>query len=249
MDGAPLTVASFNLRNARALDGRHWWPLRRRATALAVAGLEADVVALQEVSRWQLRWLRRHLSGTVGLGRPRGRLGGEQVPLLVRSSTRLQVLGHRTRWFGATPDRPGTRLAGARRPRIATIARLAVDGVEVEVASTHLDERSAALRQASLEQLVGWLDPAVPRILLGDLNADPGAPALTPLVGAGLRSALPMDAGGTEHGFTGRTDGRQIDHVFVSEGIAVLAAEVRHPRPGGRLPSDHWPVVADLRVR
>jgi endonuclease/exonuclease/phosphatase family metal-dependent hydrolase len=52
---------------------------------------------------------------------------------------------------------------------------------------------------------------------------------------------------GTTHHFSGRIDGRQIDHILVSREIDVLDAQVAHPRPFGRLPSDHWPVVARLR--
>jgi hypothetical protein len=39
--------------------------------------------------------------------------------------------------------------------------------VEFEVANTHLDERVAANRAASARQLVEWLDPAVPTVVLG----------------------------------------------------------------------------------
>jgi endonuclease/exonuclease/phosphatase family metal-dependent hydrolase len=85
--------------------------------------------------------------------------------------------------------------------------------------------------------------------VLGDLNAGPGGDVVAPLLAVGLRDALEGVPGGTAHGFTGRTDGRRIDHVLVSRHWDVVAASIEHPRPGGRLPSDHWPVVADLRLR
>jgi endonuclease/exonuclease/phosphatase family metal-dependent hydrolase len=243
-----LRVASFNVRNGRALDGRNSWPCRRRAAAAAVAGLDADVVGLQEVFAFQQRSLLRRLDGYVAVGRGRddGRRG-ERTPLLLREAT-VRAVAHATRWYGDDPDRPGTRLPGARFPRIATLATVEVraTGALAQVVCTHLDASRRDARRAAAEQLAGWLDPSLPRVVVGDLNARPDAPELAPLLAVGLRHALPPAAGGTNHDFTGRTDGQRIDHILVSEEVEVLAAEVAHPRPGGRLPSDHWPVVADL---
>jgi endonuclease/exonuclease/phosphatase family metal-dependent hydrolase len=246
----PLRVASFNVRNGRAPDGRNAWPFRRRATAAAITDLGADLVGVQEAYGWQVRSMLRRLDGVDAVGRSRERRAcrGERNPLLV-ASPRVQVLAQRTRWYGATPDAPGTRLPGARFPRIATIAWVEVDArAQVQVANTHLDAASPSCRAAAAEQLVGWLDPTVPGVILGDLNAGPEAPELRPLLDAGFAHALPDDAGGTFHRWTGATDGPRIDHVLVRGAIEVTAAEVAHARPDGRLPSDHWPVVADLLV-
>jgi endonuclease/exonuclease/phosphatase family metal-dependent hydrolase len=246
-----LRVASFNLRNGRAFDGWSSWPFRRRATAAAIAGLEADVLGLQEAYRCQLRWLLRRLPRYEGVGEGRsGRGRGERTPVLWDRRA-LVLVDHATRWYGAEPDRPGSLLPGARFPRVATRCRLRVlaTGAEVVVVSTHLDAQDPARRRTSAEQLAGWLDLAEPTVVLGDLNAGPDGDVVAPLLRAGLRDALAGLPGGTVHGFTGATDGRRIDHVLVSGHWEVLAASIEHPRPGGRLPSDHWPVVADLRLR
>ncbi len=251
MAGVPLRVATYNVRNGRAPDGRNSWPFRRGATATAIAGLRADLVGLQEAYGWQVRSLLRRLHGidAVGRGRERRGGGGERNPLLF-ATERVELLEQRTRWYGATPDEPGTRLPGARFPRVATIAWAELDSrTRVQVANTHLDATSSTCRQAAAEQLVGWLDPTVPCVVLGDLNAEPDAPELAVLLDAGFRQALSADAGGTFHGWTGATDGARIDHVLVRGPIEVTAAAVAHPRPDGRLTSDHWPVVADLRVQ
>jgi endonuclease/exonuclease/phosphatase family metal-dependent hydrolase len=243
-----LRVATFNIRNGRALDGRNAWWCRRRATAAAIAGLGADVVGLQEAYGFQLRWLVGRLDGVaaVGRGRDDGKRG-ERTPLVTRSAT-VRVLSERTRWYGDTPDQPGTKLPDARFPRVATIAELEVlaTGGRVQVVCTHLDAHDRGRRRASAEQLVTWLDLSLPRVIVGDLNAVPGTPELEPLLAAGYLPALPPGAGGTNHDFTGRTDGKRLDHILVSPDIEVLDAQVEHPQPFGRLPSDHWPVVADL---
>ena len=84
--------------------------------------------------------------------------------------------------------------------------------------------------------------------MLGDLNEQPGSAPLRLLADAGYTDALPKDAGGTEHAFTGATDRTRIDFVLAGPGVRVSAAWISHDRPQGRLPSDHWPVLADLVV-
>jgi endonuclease/exonuclease/phosphatase family metal-dependent hydrolase len=68
------------------------------------------------------------------------------------------------------------------------------------------------------------------------------------LTAAGFADPLPLDAGGTEHSFTGATDRKRIDFVLAGPGVSVTAARIDHPRPFGRLPSDHWPVLADVEL-
>lgn len=250
-DSQALRVASFNIRTARAFDGRNSWPLRRRATAAALRDLEADVAGLQEVHRGAGRFLVRSLGdvAAVGAGRTDGRRG--ERCLIVYRPDRLRLLRWTTRWLADDPGRPGARLPGASFPRVATLAEF-VDrgsGRHLAVANTHLDEHLDHNRLAAARLLAAWLAPHLPWVVLGDFNAGPSSAAFRPLLDAGLRPVLPADAGGTAHGFTGRADGPRIDHILVRGPWDVVGSGVVRSRPRGRLPSDHWPVTADLRLR
>lgn len=231
-----LVVASFNLRNGRVFDGWNSWPFRRRAAAALLQKLDADVIGMQEVYGFQLRYLMRHLPGYRAVGDGRNRPGGEHTPVL----TRLPAHAHVTRWFD---------VAGARFPRIATSASIQVGGGRLTFTSTHLDESSAKRRRASANQLLRWLaDVDGPHVIVGDFNDTLDDAMFEAFAAAGYRSALPEDAPGTTHHFTGRVDGRRIDHILVPDSVEVLEAAVVTDRPGGRLPSDHWPVAARLRL-
>lgn len=243
---ASLTVATFNIRNGRALDGRRSWPLRRAAVAAAIVALDADVLALQEVYAFQRRYLAGRTPDRRWAGEGRnGGSRGEQCALVHRPA-RLDLVSHMTRWFGDVTDRP-SRMPGARFPRTATFGtyRDRIGGRFLVVVDTHLDERHTELRRRSVEQLVGWLSPGVPTVVMGDLNTDDVA-ILAPLVCHGLVPALPPDAPGTAHAFRGGVDGQRLDHVFVSSDFDVVEARVLLERPGNRLPSDHWPVRVEL---
>ena len=247
-----LVVASFNVRNGRAWDGLDSWPFRARRTAATARSLGADVLAVQEAFGFQSRFLGAALPGYARAGRGRERRGGEWCAVYVRED-RLEVLEDATHWYGAAPDVPGSRLDGASFPRIGTHLRLAVrdTGTELQFVNTHLDERDSARRAASIEQLVSWLEPGSPAIVVGDLNAtrrrDPGV--FERLEDAELLDALPDDDRGTAHDFGGGTDHSRLDHIFVSEHFEVVDSGVVADERTRRLPSDHWPVVARLRLR
>jgi endonuclease/exonuclease/phosphatase family metal-dependent hydrolase len=242
---------TFNVRNGRAVDGRHSWCLRRRSAAELLAGLDPDMVGLQEAYRFQERYLLDALPSFDSDGEGRAGSGrGERCSLLWRTDA-IDVVDVRTRWFSEDPERPGSRLPTAAHPRIATLAHAVnrPSGRAFGVANTHLDHQHQANRERSVQLLLSWLDGDLPWVVLGDLNARPDSAVLRRLAEAGLRSALPTDAPGTVHGFSGRTDGPRIDHILVSAGWEVVDAKVVQEKPRGRLPSDHWPVVADLRLR
>jgi len=236
---------TFNIRTDRGLDGRDSWWFRRKATVETVRTVAPDVAALQEVRRFQLRYLKAELPeyGFLSLGRGNGRQRGEHCPILYRHD-RFSVDRWDVRWF--SEDRSG---------RIATIARLSDrgDGTSFSVASTHLDHRSAEIRITSAATLALWARTRTgPWIVMGDFNATAVDPSVASLLATGLRDALahlPTRGAGaaTAHAFSGRQDGDRIDHVLVSSGWAVLEAAIVRTMPGGKLPSDHWPVMARLR--
>lgn len=251
-----LRVATFNIRSAHALDGRHAWPFRAAACAAAIRGLDADVVGLQEVHTFQLRGLLRRLPGyaATGAGRDDGRDRGERCSVLIRTA-RLDLEWSETRWLSDTPRVPASRTWGNPIARVATLCRLSVKpgGLRLLLIDTHWDGASASSRRKSAELLLEWLDPGLPCVVLGDLNATTADAAVSRLLGSGLTDALaslPAKGRGaaTHHPWDGATSGTRIDHVLVSRHWQVLEAAIAHERPGGRLASDHWPVAATLRL-
>jgi len=257
--GAALAAVSFNLRHGCALDGLHSWPLRRRAATRSLDDLGAEVVGLQEAHGFQQRYLARRLRGyaAVGAGRDDGRERGERCSVLYRPG-RVELVSWTVRWFSDRPGAPGSRDWGNPVARLVTLCRFRdrADGRELGVANAHWDGASAESRLRSAEALLGWLDAALPWIVLGDLNATASDPAVARLTAGGLRDTLAHlgergPGAGTHHRWDGATNGTRIDYVLVSPEWEILHAEVVHqlPRDGrSGLPSDHWPVIATLRL-
>jgi endonuclease/exonuclease/phosphatase family metal-dependent hydrolase len=92
-------------------------------------------------------------------------------------------------------------------------------------------------------------------VLTGDFNTPPSSLAFTALVEGGhlrntraISQTPPYGPAGTFTAFDiNRSDEEPIDHVFVGAGFDVLRHVVVTQHSGGRLPSDHYPVMTDLR--
>ncbi len=247
-----LRVATFNIRNSSAPDGQHAWPMRRYVTVAAINSLDADVIGLQEVLPDQLAFLRSafRTHRVLGVGREDGSAVGEHSTVLVRPGA-WTVESEETRWLSAEPGTPGSVGWDAHLPRTVTLVRLRHESGQLAgVANTHLDHAGEQARLESAQLLHEWMSEEPDRawVLLGDLNAVPGSPPLTTLLDNGWRDPLPEATGGTEHSFTGATDRDRIDHILLGPDWTAERAWVSYDRPGGLLPSDHWPVAADLRL-
>jgi endonuclease/exonuclease/phosphatase family metal-dependent hydrolase len=251
-----LRAATFNVRKGTAWDGLHAWPLRRAATAEAVRRLRADVVGLQEVHTRQQHDLLRRLAGygACGAGRDDGGERGERCALLY-DARRLVLERWVTRWFSDTPDVPGSVSWGDLPPRVATLAWFAERGgpARFAVADVHWDGASVEARMRSAEALLQWTGDGLPWLVLGDLNTIADDASVRRLLAGGLRDPLGrLGAGGpgagTHHRWDGRGDWTRIDYVLVTRQWRVRAAAVVQDPVDGRLPSDHWPVLAALEL-
>jgi endonuclease/exonuclease/phosphatase family metal-dependent hydrolase len=209
----------------------------------------------------------------VGVGRDDGRSRGEHSTILVRTS-RFAIASAGTFWLSDTPEAAGSTHWGNTIPRVCTWARLVErgSGRVLWVYNTHLDHRSQPSRERSVELITSHIALHAgdePVVLMGDLNAGEDNAAVAYLLGRTERAsdtaawpghtpppapgltdtfrALHPDAAevGTFTGFRlGATGGPKIDHLLVSEGLAVLEAGIDRTSRGGRYPSDHFPVWA-----
>lgn len=147
------------------------------------------------------------------------------------------------------PNRPFLEPRGA-----LWVAVKLADELELQVFNTHLG-LLAAERAAQVGALLGeaWLGhPACqgkPVVLLGDFNAVPRSRAHARLRQrlADAVLTLPPGQGGPRATFPSRWPLLRLDHVFLSEGVEALRAEVPCGREERRA-SDHLPLVVDLRV-
>jgi endonuclease/exonuclease/phosphatase family metal-dependent hydrolase len=261
----PLRALTFNVRYDTSADGDDAWPHRRELVAGVLRYHRPDVVGLQEPLVHQLEYLRESLPGYefVGVGREDGAEAGEFTPVGVWTD-RLAIEASGTRWLSPTPAVPGSRDPDAARPRILTWGRLRdrASGRRFHLLNTHFDHRGAPARRRSADRVrraVADVAGDGPAVVTGDLNATPGSVPLARLTAPvderpGRRLGDAFERAPHRHGPTAtfeRFDGppdERIDYVLVTDGIDVSQHAVLADRGDDRVPSDHLPVVAELRV-
>ena len=260
---ADVGVMSFNIRYGTANDGENRWPLRRDFLMDVVRQDNADVIGLQEALHGQIVEITTALPayGVIGVGRDDGKTRGEYAAILYRRD-RFHVAESGTFWFSETPSTVASTSWGNTITRICSWARL-IDrqGSAFWVFNVHLDHQSQPSRERSTallaERIRARANPGEPVIVTGDFNVGENNPALPVLVGGAtpllvdtfrrLHPAAPEV--GTFTGFDAtRTTGDKIDYVLVTLGVEVLKAAIIRTAKDGRLPSDHFPVTATLRL-
>jgi endonuclease/exonuclease/phosphatase family metal-dependent hydrolase len=228
-----LKVMSYNMGGHSARWSRRH--LDRIARTIAEAG--PDVVGLQEVHREtkhsrledQAEALAKLTGLSVQFGKSfelgRGEFGNAMLTSGEVRSSEVHVL------------------PGPGEPRTLLHSRIAVAGSEIDFYVTHLaawGRWGRTARSVQIQGLVERLRQANgPFVLVGDLNAPPGAPEIGNLMAAELFRMC-----GDDVACTHRYMRQRIDYVFADPGWTTDSYQV--VRTG---PSDHWPVLVELHRR
>jgi endonuclease/exonuclease/phosphatase family metal-dependent hydrolase len=141
-----------------------------------------------------------------------------------------------------------------------SVARIAivVNGIRVNVFSTHLDADSSSRRATQMKQLTGWASTYTEqRILAGDFNAWPGATEIANMTGLYYDSWAKAKSAGTAVAYSGNEAGNtrnsRIDYIWFSKTASRLVlkeARVFDTRDAnGVMPSDHRPLMATYEVK
>ena len=259
----PLTVMSFNVRYGTAKDGENEWPLRKAMLFDLLREQDADLIGLQEALAFQIDEILAALPryAVVGVGRDDGGQKGEFSAILFRRE-RFRVAEAGTFWFSDTPSVVASKSWGNAITRICTWARFVdADGRGFYHYNVHLDHQSQPSRERSTVLLRGRIDTraalADPVIVTGDFNVGEANPALATLTGGAgapfldtFRVLYPEAAdAGTFSGFKfGNNGPDKIDYVLVQPGAEVTHASIVRFSRDQRYPSDHFPVVARVRL-
>jgi endonuclease/exonuclease/phosphatase family metal-dependent hydrolase len=272
-----LDLMSFNIRFDNPADGPNVWSARRELVANVIRAAAPDIVGLQEAQRNQLDDLAAGLRSTpyveIGVGRDDGATRGEYSPLLYRAE-RLTLVESGTFWLSPTPEVPGSVGWGNHVPRICTWARFEDrrSGRRFYAFNSHFDHESAPARARAAEAIAARIAARPhpePVFMMGDFNATEDDDVVRYLIGTAARPrsgddfsppspALadtyrvvhPTGAAGTFNGWGQDTSQKKIDYILAAPPPAteVRTAVIDRATPGGRFPSDHFPLTVHLRV-
>jgi endonuclease/exonuclease/phosphatase family metal-dependent hydrolase len=261
----PLTVMSFNIRYGTANDGPDHWNARKAHLFEIVRREDADLIGLQEALDFQIDEIAKAapIYAVVGVGRDDGARKGEYSAILFRKD-RLHVAESGTFWFSDTPEVIASKSWGNTITRICTWARfIDRDGRGFWHFNVHLDHQSQPSRERSTvllrERIEARSTKTEPVVVTGDFNVGETNPATLTMTAVTAGAPGFVDTfrvlhrdnseAGTFNGFKfGNTRGEKIDYVFAPPGTEVLRADILRDSKDNRYPSDHFPVVARVRL-
>lgn len=263
-------VMSFNIRLPNQGDGIHYWDHRRPLVASTIRYHEADIIGVQEAFRRQLDEMMTDMPEYTWFGvcRTDGSVhpnpDSEFSAILYRKD-RFERLDGNTFWLSKTPDEPGVKGWDAAYPRIVTWAKFrdVNSGKIFFYFNTHFDHMGEQAREESAKLLLrkmGEIAGEEPVILSGDFNStDTSKPylLLTDKQSTyGMTDAM-FASKSPHHGPIGSFSGsftlpgvgnNRIDFIFIRNNITVFKHAILSDSWDGRLPSDHLPVLAEVRI-
>ena len=248
--GTALKVMDWNIHHGLGTDGKY--NITRIADWIVKTG--ANVVSLNEVEK--------NVGG----------YGNEDQP--ARFASMLKSKTGRT-WYYRFAQRDGNtngqgnlllttfriesdddyQLSYSRSVARVTVT---VNGIRVNLYSTHLDADSSSRRATQMKELTGWADNyPEQRVIAGDFNAWPGAAEISNMTSSYYDSwamAVSQDLDVAYSGNSaGNTRNSRIDYVFHSEQASRLnlkKVQVYDVRDSsGVMPSDHRPLMATYEVK
>lgn len=251
-----LKVMTYNVRYATAPDGPNAWPNRRKALLDLIQKHDPDVLGVQEALAGQLEEIQTRLPDhlVLGVGRDDGIRKGEFSAILYRKS-KLGLREGGTRWISPEPMRPGSLAFDAKVTRVFTWGEFFTkSGQRILIINTHLDHESEMAMLLGGQQIRAFTTERsdLPSLVMGDWNsAETDPPAMALMEGDWFQHAKPSEGPfGTFTSFKPENiNGPQIDHIFATRGWEILSTAIDRTLYDGKLPSDHFPVVATVRLR
>ncbi len=249
---ASVRVLHWNIHHGVGTDGVY--NLDRLATWMAT--MSPDVVSLNESERYD-SW------------------GNEDQPkrfqaLLQQKTGRTWYVHFAQRYGNWTGNGQGNTLlsvfpfaseANDALPyrRSQGLGIVVINGRNVVISNTHLDDASSSYRTAEINALKPWT-AGFPddRLVMGDFNAQPTTSEIATLMTPDYLDAWAVAyAGGTAISYPGNPYGNtrntRIDYVFLSKrstNLWIAAAQVYDTRDAnGIKPSDHNPLVVTVGIR
>ncbi|MEU8804681.1 endonuclease/exonuclease/phosphatase family protein [Spirillospora sp. NPDC048819] len=255
-----VRVMTYNVRGVKDPPPRDW-RTRLKMVGHLLGRHDPDLLGVQEARWHQVRDLARLLPDHrwVGLGSKGGTR--DQFMAIFYREQQFEVLDFGHFWLSGTPDVIGSVSWGNRYVRMVTWAKFRDrrTGAVLYQANTHLDNKSADSRVRSAKLIldrVHGFEAGVPVVLTGDFNAAAGAsPVYGILTGPGAFQDTWTTAQrrGPQYRTIGRWQppkrgGKRIDWILARGQVQTTWTEIDPYRVGGLYASDHYPVIAHLKI-
>lgn len=254
-----LRVMSYNVRYPSKSDGPDLWDLRRDILVESLRVKDPDLFGTQELFYMQGEYIVSKLPAYSWFGVSRRGNREDEFMGVFYKRDKLKLVDSGNFWLSETPGAPGSISWNMSLPRMVTwgLFELKAPGLRFYYYNTHFahrrEDEPARLESARLiADRIKQLPADVPFLMTGDFNAPAGG-AVYGIFAAFLSDAWKAAAArsgpeGTFHGFRGKPGGSRIDWILFRGPFTVTEAETVTFNVNGRYPSDHFPVLAVLKL-
>ena len=260
-----LNVMTFNIRYNRPADSLDAWPYRKDKVASQILFHEIHLLGVQEALHDQMLDLLARLPGFkyVGGGRDDGKEKGEYSAIFY-DTTQLQMLQTKTFWLSETPEIPGSKSWDAAITRIVTWAKFRHKKTKkiFFAFNTHFDHIGQVARRESATIVLKRIKEIAgdtPVVCTGDFNSRPMEEPVMIIMdktnplhltdSKEISLAPHYGPTGTANAFQSKErDDDPIDYIFLKGKWKVLTHATISEAWGGRYASDHFSVMARIRL-
>lgn len=259
---AEVRVATYNIRYMASSDATTGdsWAERKGDVANLILSHDFDIVGTQEGNKWQIADLQALMPAYDCTGHPYSdNTGNIHNATIFYKRDKLELLDEGTFWYSPTPD-VESKGWDATDLRLCHWGKFRdkASGKEFFFFNSHLYWRLHEARANSgwvhnqmMQKIVGEL----PVISVGDFNSGENSPQMKDIFtllrdSRKVSASAPQGSVDTNLGggnFVGPAKGR-IDFILVSPSIEVKDyAVLEDKRENGHYPSDHLPIVCNIR--
>lgn len=257
-----LKLMSYNIRLDVKSDGENWWEVRKDKVAGLINYYEPDFVGLQEVLHRQLVYLKDSLRGYdyIGVGRDDGKEAGEYSCIFYKKDL-YTLVAQSTFWLSPTPDQPSKGWDAALN-RVCTYGLFRSNKTKQMfwVFNTHFDHMGKQARLESAKLIIQKIEALnakknYPVMVTGDFNSkpeeEPAQYMMSKMQNCRQVSTLVYGPADTWNGFKfSEKPSGCIDYVFTShsKNSTVVKFATITDSYDMKYPSDHFPVMATIRI-
>lgn len=253
-----IRVVTANLRQMMKEDYKtgNGWEQRKELCRDVIMAQNADIYCLQEnrteISAYLMAAMPGFaLSNTIYRSK-------QPINPVMYSSRRFKKIKEGGFWLSPTPEVENSVFPGFTR-RVANWVLLEdnTSGKQLYIINAHYAHDSEDARARQIEVMLNFaktLPPDIAAVTTADFNCGIGSMPIKKILNAGWLDSYtaihgPAEPGNTFHGFLGAADTKKrmkIDHVFHTKQLKPVAAEIIKDSRGGKYPSDHYFVSAEL---
>lgn len=257
-----LKIASYNIRLDTKADSLNPWKDRKYVVCDLIRFHDFDIFGTQEVLYNQLEDLKAGLKGYsyIGKGRTDGKLAGEFSAIFYKKDM-FDLLKEGTFWLSDTNTETSNKGWDAALPRICTwgLFKDKKSGAEFYLFNTHFDHKGVVARRESAKLILAKIKEMAGKtsvVLTGDFNFDQNNESHALINNSGVlkdsyeTAEIKLANNGTFNGFNIKSaTNKRIDFIFTSKNIDVMRFGILTDSYQAKLPSDHYPIVIEAKLK